>query len=148
MISKITVLSFNKPAPRWQVLLDTYQKRFDRHRFEHIVIKEKGDSREATRKNASAEVAKKVPSAAKLIILDEKGQGYSSQQFATLLSAEQNQHVCLVIGSSYGLELDTLPPHTLLKMSDFVLAHDVARLLLFEQLYRAKTILDGHPYHK
>ena len=87
-----------------------------------------------------------------LICLDEGGKNIDSQAFADLLqraSETKGPDIKLLIGGPDGLD------KSLLQESDFSLSfgkltwpHQIVRALLLEQLYRAQTILDGHPYHR
>ena len=144
----ITVISFNKPKSHWANLLDQYQKRLERSTtFRHIVLREKGDTPELTRVNATKELVSKIPKNAYTILCDERGKQISSPLLARELELRADQHVVFIIGSSYGVDIGELPVDRALSFSDMVLPHELARLLLFEQLYRAHTILVGHPYH-
>jgi 23S rRNA (pseudouridine1915-N3)-methyltransferase len=93
-----------------------------------------------------------VPADAKLIALDERGKSISSEDFAKKLgSLRDNGAACtaLLIGGADGLD------DTLRKKAELTLAygsatfpHQIVRILLAEQIYRAVTILSGHPYHR
>jgi 23S rRNA (pseudouridine1915-N3)-methyltransferase len=95
---------------------------------------------------------KALPKGSTVIALDERGATTSSAEFAKRLGAWQDrgiEDVAFLIGGAEGLD------PTLRDNADFVLAfgrmtwpHLLTRLLLFEQLYRASTILSGHPYHR
>jgi 23S rRNA (pseudouridine1915-N3)-methyltransferase len=90
-------------------------------------------------------------SAAKLILLDSRGKQMTSEAFAAWIGAgrdEGNQRMVFAIGPANGWSEDTrLRAHLLLSLGSMTLAHALARLVLAEQLYRAFTILAGHPYH-
>lgn len=85
----------------------------------------------------------------KLIALMEEGKTYTSEKFAAFLnSAESNQWV-LLLGSAEGLspEIKQRADYKL-SLSPMTFPHELARLMLVEQLYRAKTITQGGKYHK
>src|SRR5258708_15105741 len=88
---------------------------------------------------------------ARLILLDSRGKQMSSEAFATWLGArrdEGTQRMVFAIGPASGWSDDARQrAHLLLSLGTFTLAHALARLVLAEQLYRACTILAGHPYH-
>ena len=93
-----------------------------------------------------------VPAGGKIIALDEKGKTPSSREFAELLRKwidEGAQSISFLIGGANG-HADNLKERADYKLSfgRMTLPHMLARLVLAEQIYRAKTILDGHPYHK
>ena len=84
-----------------------------------------------------------------LVTLNENGQSFTSKQLATKLLNSHNQNITFVIGGASGL-----PPSINnsasweLSLSPLTFPHEIARLLLIEQLYRAKNITQGGPYHK
>ncbi len=84
-----------------------------------------------------------------LITLNENGQTFSSKQLSKKLLNSNNQNITFVIGGSTGLSasLNSLASWQL-SLSPLTFPHEIARLLLIEQLYRAKTIVQGGPYHK
>ena len=84
-----------------------------------------------------------------LVTLNENGQIFTSKQLATKLQNSHNQNITFVIGGASGLtsSLNNLASWQL-SLSPLTFPHEIARLLLIEQLYRAKTITQGGPYHK
>jgi 23S rRNA (pseudouridine1915-N3)-methyltransferase len=86
-----------------------------------------------------------------LVLLDSRGQALSSEDFATWLGARRDsgqQMIVFAIGPASGWSAQApRQAHTLLSLGPMTLAHELARLVLAEQLYRAFTILSGHPYH-
>jgi 23S rRNA (pseudouridine1915-N3)-methyltransferase len=87
----------------------------------------------------------------RLIACDETGDSLTSQQFADWLqeAREHARDVTFVIGGAYGLAGSVRDrADRLLSLAPWTLPHDLARLVLAEQLYRAGTILRREPYHK
>jgi 23S rRNA (pseudouridine1915-N3)-methyltransferase len=86
-----------------------------------------------------------------IVALDERGRTLSTGKFASWMAKRREEagETTFVIGGAFGLA-DTVTTEAawLLSVSPWTLPHDVARLLLAEQLYRAGTILRGEPYHK
>ena len=84
-----------------------------------------------------------------LVTLNERGQSFSSKQLATKLLNSHNRKITFVIGGAEGLSpsFDSSASWQL-SLSPLTFPHEIARLLLVEQLYRAKTIAQGSPYHK
>lgn len=102
-------------------------------------------SREAKR------LREKIPAGARIIACDAGGERKSSEQFAALLqsSREEARDVAFVIGGAFGLgEEITSSAASKLSLAPFTLPHELARLVLTEQIYRAGTIVRGEPYHK
>jgi len=89
--------------------------------------------------------------APKAVLLDSRGRSMTSEIFAAWLGArrdEGSQHVLFAIGPASGWSEASLRRASLvLSLGPMTLAHALARLVLAEQLYRALTILSGHPYH-
>jgi 23S rRNA (pseudouridine1915-N3)-methyltransferase len=86
-----------------------------------------------------------------LAMLDSRGEQWSSEAFANWLGARQNagqQRIVFAIGPASGWSPTALRrAQVQLSLSKMTLPHELARLVLAEQLYRAFTILAGHPYH-
>ena len=100
---------------------------------------------EATRLRA------RLPRGATLIALDERGADLGTRAFATRLRgwADAGQPVAFVIGGADGLDPALQREAALsLRLSSFTLPHALAQVVLCEQLYRAVSLLRGHPYHR
>jgi 23S rRNA (pseudouridine1915-N3)-methyltransferase len=86
-----------------------------------------------------------------VVLLDSRGRQMTSEAFAAWLGARRDQgaqHIVFAIGPADGWsETARERAHLLLSLGPMTLAHALARLILTEQLYRAFTILSGHPYH-
>ena len=86
----------------------------------------------------------------RLVILDSRGRPFSSEEFAQWLEREQMQALPLLfaIGGADGFRETTLREAALtLSLGKMTLPHELARVVLLEQIYRAFTILKKHPYH-
>jgi 23S rRNA (pseudouridine1915-N3)-methyltransferase len=85
------------------------------------------------------------------VLLDSRGRAMSSESFAAWLGAQRQegvQHIVFAIGPASGWSTAALTrAKLLLSLGSFTYAHALARLVLAEQIYRACTILTGHPYH-
>ena len=89
-------------------------------------------------------------SSAKLVVLDLRGREYSSEQFAEWLRLQRDASVQLMfaIGGADGFSDDARRAATTqISLGEMTLPHELARVVLLEQIYRAFTILAGHPYH-
>jgi 23S rRNA (pseudouridine1915-N3)-methyltransferase len=90
-------------------------------------------------------LAASLPKGVRVIALDERGRDYTTRQFAELLKSE----TAFVIGGPDGLSAQVKTQAALvLRVSSFTLPHALAQVLLLEQLYRAASLLTGHPYHR
>ena len=87
----------------------------------------------------------KIPGNSRLVVLDERGKDLTTRQFAALLS----EPTAFVIGGADGLDAGLKAQAALLlRLSTLTLPHALAQVVLCEQLYRAATLLTGHPYHR
>jgi 23S rRNA (pseudouridine1915-N3)-methyltransferase len=86
-----------------------------------------------------------------LVLLDSRGKQLSSEEFAKWLGEYQDRSsspLLFAIGAADGFSEETRWAATLvLSLGKMTLAHELARVVLLEQIYRAFTILKGHPYH-
>ena len=86
-----------------------------------------------------------LPKGARLVALDERGRDCDTRAFSQLLL----QETAFLIGGPDGLDESVKKDAALLvRLSSLTLPHALAQVLLLEQLYRAATLLTGHPYHR
>ncbi|MBM4293977.1 MAG: 23S rRNA (pseudouridine(1915)-N(3))-methyltransferase RlmH [Deltaproteobacteria bacterium] len=91
-----------------------------------------------------------VPPKAYVAALDPQGRQFTSEEFAHWLGKREAEArpLTFLIGGHWGLDGGLLAEaHERLALSRFTLTHELSRLVLLEQLYRAMTIRTGHPYH-
>ncbi len=85
-----------------------------------------------------------------LVLLDSRGRQMSSEELANFLR-QQIEHaapVAFAVGNADGFSSEARgSANTVISLGKMTLAHELARVVLLEQLYRAFTILQGHPYH-
>ncbi|MDX8382579.1 MAG: 23S rRNA (pseudouridine(1915)-N(3))-methyltransferase RlmH [Ghiorsea sp.] len=119
------------------------------HQFEIIELSE---SRAKQVNQIKQDEAKTILKAAKsnFILFDEKGKSLSSVQWAGFFEAQQgNASIDFVIGGAAGVAEEVRQQaQSIWSLSNLTLPHQLARVLVVEQLYRAFTIIQGHPYHK
>jgi 23S rRNA (pseudouridine1915-N3)-methyltransferase len=108
------------------------------------------DEAEAVRRAEEERILARLPAGADVVALTRLGQPVGSRAFATYLEdhALHGRDLAFVIGGAYGLSAALLAKARQMTLSAMTFPHEVARLLLAEQLYRAGTILRGEPYHK
>lgn len=105
------------------------------------------------RKRREAELLRKlVPKGALVVALDQRGQTFASADFARLLGSWRNRgvkDVCFLVGGADGLDESALSGAALvLSLGAMTWPHLLVPVLLAEQLFRAESILAGHPYHR
>lgn len=136
--------------------VDEYETRAGRYWKLEVVEVEAGASggsadAGAVREAEAERILARVPDSARLVALTREGKGMSSRALADDLAdaALYAQDVAFVIGGAWGLGPSVLQrAERRLSLSALTLPHEVARLVLAEQLYRAGTLLRGEPYHK
>lgn len=86
-----------------------------------------------------------------LVLIDPCGKEFSSEQFARFLGDYQDRNplpLVFAIGGADGFSKETrLTAQSMISLGKITLPHELARVVLLEQIYRAFTILKGHPYH-
>ena len=154
---KIKVLLIGKTDDKnLQLLIDKYQKRLGHYiRFEIEVIPDlknaKNLSEKEQKEKEGALLLKKVGASDQLWLLDEKGKEFRSLEFSKFMQSKMNAGIkqfILVIGGPYGFS-DEVYRKAMgkLSLSKMTFSHQMIRLFLLEQIYRAFTILKNEPYH-
>jgi 23S rRNA (pseudouridine1915-N3)-methyltransferase len=153
---KIVVAAVGKPRDRaLATAIGEYETRA--RRYWPLEVHE---VREETARAATADLAReregerllaRLPAGAAMVACDEMGEAMTSKSFAAWLQAERERarDVAFAIGGAYGLAPAVRERATRqLALAPWTLPHELARLVLAEQLYRAGTIVRGEPYHK
>lgn len=86
-----------------------------------------------------------------VICLDPAGKMMDSIKFASFIEKsfeKGGSHLTIAIGGPEGLPTEVRAAYTLISLSQLTMTHQIVRIVLFEQLYRAMEILAGSPYHK
>ena len=150
------VAAVGKPRDRHlAAAIDEYETRAARYwPLDVVEVREasgRGVSAADAQAREGARLLERVAPGALVVACDERGDRLTSTQFATLLSSARDraQDVTFVIGGAYGLSDDVRARAArLIQLAPWTLPHEMARLVLAEQLYRAGTIVRGEPYHK
>ncbi len=136
---ELDLLSKYVKQTRWNVVVREFEDKKSGSAFEHK--KREGDL-----------LLSAVPAGAKTVVLDERGKMTGSEAFAHKLGSWQDAGVpavAFLIGGADGhTEEIRQKADYLLAFGEMTWPHMLARVMLTEQIYRAKTILDGHPYHR
>jgi 23S rRNA (pseudouridine1915-N3)-methyltransferase len=153
---RLTLLSVGDKLPAWaNAAVAEYLKRMPREaRIDLVEIKPEkrgGQSADSIKAIEAARLLDKRPPGSRLVALDEHGREVSTKELADLLARwmVEGRDVALVIGGADGLAPSLLDQAELkLSLSRLTLPHALARVLLAEQLYRAVSLLNNHPYHR
>jgi 23S rRNA (pseudouridine1915-N3)-methyltransferase len=133
---RILILAVGRLRPPFADDVQHYQKLLAGHaRVEMVEVRE--DER----------VPKRIPERAHLVLLDSGGKTHDSIGFSRFLEQrrQSGMDLCFVIGGPRGIELDDVDER--LSLGPMTLPHQLARVVLLEQLYRAHKILAREPYH-
>ncbi len=133
---RISVIAVGRLRPPYQDDVQHYQKLLAGHaRVDVVEVRE--DER----------VPARIPERAYLCLLSGEGRSYDSMGFSRFLEErrQSGRDLCFVIGGPRGLDLDRCDMK--LSLGPMTLPHQLARVVLLEQLYRGHKILAGEPYH-
>jgi 23S rRNA (pseudouridine1915-N3)-methyltransferase len=142
-------------AKEMSSLVGEYEKRAGRYWPLEVVEVREESARSRTAAEVKAKEGERLLEAvggALVVACDERGTMLRSEVFAEWLREEREKavrDVAFVIGGAYGLSEELLArAERRMALARWTLPHELARLVLVEQLYRAGTILRGEPYHK
>lgn len=154
---KVTLAVVGKVRGPLAAAVAEYEKRAGRyHSLEVVEVKEQTSRAASGPREVMDEEGKRllarIPPGFEVVALHRLGEGWSSTRLAEYLSEQAlraSPGVAFVIGGAFGLSDEVLASaRHRLSLSAFTLPHEMARLVLAEQLYRAGTIARGEPYHK
>jgi 23S rRNA (pseudouridine1915-N3)-methyltransferase len=135
-----------------QSLTEEYLKRISRYvPVEGITLKDEAALLETSGRVSSAKSGKSGAAKSTLVLMDSRGKQFSSEEFAKFLGNYQDRNplpLVFAVGAADGFsdEARAAAQYTI-SLGKMTLAHELARVVLLEQIYRAFTILKGHPYH-
>jgi 23S rRNA (pseudouridine1915-N3)-methyltransferase len=153
---RLVVAVVGKPRDRHlAAAINEYEMRAARYwPLDVVEVREasgRGVSAADARAREGSRLLERVPDGAVVIACDERGDQLTSTEFSRVVSGarERAQDIAFVIGGAYGLpdEVRSRAGRSI-QLAPFTLPHELARLVLAEQLYRAGTIVRGEPYHK
>jgi 23S rRNA (pseudouridine1915-N3)-methyltransferase len=133
---RIIVVAVGRLRPPFADDVQHYQKLIARHtRLELVEVREEDKAH------------RRLPDRAFVSLLHHDGETLDSIAFSRFLEArrQSGRDLCFVIGGPYGLELDEVDHR--LSLGAITLPHQLARVVLLEQIYRGHKILAGEPYH-
>jgi 23S rRNA (pseudouridine1915-N3)-methyltransferase len=134
--------------PAIALLTEEYVKRISRYvSAEGLALRDEAALLDMCGRSATTKIGGKST----LVLMDSRGKEFSSEQFAKFLGDYQDRNplpLVFAVGGADGFSdaARAAAQHTL-SLGKMTLAHELARVVLLEQVYRAFTILKGHPYH-
>ncbi len=154
---KIKLLTIGKTDDKNLIsLIQTYENRLRHYiKFELEIIPDIKNTKNISEKEQKEKegdlILKKLKTDDKLILLDEKGQEFRSIEFSRFMQIKMNsgmKQLVFVIGGPYGFSEQVYKKAlTTISLSKMTFSHQMIRLFVVEQLYRAFTILKNEPYH-
>jgi 23S rRNA (pseudouridine1915-N3)-methyltransferase len=133
---RIVVVAVGRLRPPFADDIQHYQKLLARHvRLELIEVRE------------DEHIARRIPDRAYVSLLDRQGERLDSIGLSRFLEVrrQSGRDLCFVIGGPFGLTMEQVDHR--ISLGDITLPHQLARVVLLEQLYRGHKILAGEPYH-
>jgi 23S rRNA (pseudouridine1915-N3)-methyltransferase len=133
-------------------LTEEYLKRISRYvPVEGLTLRDEAALLESCGRSPGLKAGSKAGAKSTLVLMDSRGKEFSSEQFAKFLGDYQDRNplsLIIAIGGADGFSeaVRAAAQHTI-SLGKMTLAHELARVVLLEQVYRAFTILKGHPYH-
>ncbi len=154
----ITIVVVGRAGPALRVAIEEYESRAERYWKLRVIEvpsgtagKGKGDVGRALKREEES-ILKKLPEWAEVVVLTRAGASMDSPELARYLESlalRSVPEVSFVVGGAFGLGPGVVKrANRTLALSAGTLPHELARLVLAEQLYRAGTILRNEPYHK
>ena len=128
------------------VAISSYEKRLKQpFSVSWVILPNSSKSTNEARQDESETILKRLDANDYVLLLDERGVMITSEVFSSEL---QNQNVVIIIGGAFGVD-DNLRRRAdkVVALSGMVFPHQLVRLILIEQIYRAQAIVTGHPYH-
>ena len=137
------IAAVGKPRDRHlAAAIDEYETRAARYwPLDVVEVREasgRGVAADDARLREGERLQERVPAGALVVVCDERGDQLTSAQFAALVNGARES----------ARDLAFMPVVDVIQLAPFTLPHELARLVLAEQLYRAGTIVRGEPYHK
>ena len=155
---KLALLCVGAPRGQLASLIQEYEDRLPHYwRFASAEVeagegKAKKPDPDRVRELEAGRLLARLPEGGEVVALTREGKGWSSRELARFLQEQALRsvpQVTFLVGGAFGLGDAVLDRATRrLSLSGMTLPHELARLLLVEQLYRAGTILKNEPYHK
>ena len=154
---KVTLILVGRNKESWiETGLKDYKKRIKRYLpfdvIEVPTVKGSGKmTKNEIKEKEGKEILNNIRSNSYVVLLDENGKEYTSEEFAEWLQGAMNrsiQYLVFIIGGAYGFSDEIKNrANRKLSLSKMTFSHQIVRLVFGEQLYRALTIIKGEPYH-
>lgn len=154
---EICVLSVGKISSPWIMQgLELFESRIKKYiKFSTLIIPDIKNTKSLSKENIKEEEGKAIlnnlQSSDFVVLMDERGKEFTSREFAEWIQKQMNsgkKRLVIIIGGPFGFS-ENVYTRTDFKiaLSKMTFTHEMAKLVLTEQIYRSMTILKGEPYH-
>ena len=153
---KITIVAVGLRQPAWaDAAIEDYLSRFPKDW--NVTVKavkpelRAGQSTARIMQTETERILAAIPTGSLVIAMDERGKDFTTVDFAKKIAAwrDAGESLAFVIGGADGLDPALKSQaRAMMRLSSMTLPHAMARVLLVEQIYRAFSILNNHPYHR
>jgi 23S rRNA (pseudouridine1915-N3)-methyltransferase len=150
---QLHIIAIGKKKSEYDPMIATYQKRITSpFSLTYEILDPAGiDHREQSKAREAEKILSKITSSDEVILLDEQGKDLRTLQLAEHLHQKLlsgTKRLVFIIGGSYGLDDSLLAQgYARIRLGSLTLPHELARLVLVEQLYRVTNYLGGGKYH-
>lgn len=154
---EINVLSIGKISSPWiQQGISLYEARIGNYiKFSSVILPDiknaKTLNKDQIKEEEGKQILSKILPSDYLVIMDERGKEFTSREFSDWIQKQMNsgrKRMVMVIGGPFGFsEAVYNRADVKIALSKMTFTHEMAKLLLTEQIYRSMTILKGEPYH-
>lgn len=146
------IIAIGKKKSEYDSMINEYKKRITHPYSLSLEILDPAgiDHKEHSKSKEAAKILAKLTHQDKVIILDEHGKDVTTIQLAERISQELEsgtRRLVFIIGGSYGLDASVLSRGYTIRLGSLTLPHELARLVIVEQLYRTTNYLSGGKYH-
>lgn len=154
---EVSVISVGKISSEWiNTGISMYESRISRYiKYSPVIVPDLKNAKTLSKENIKEDEGKLILNELSqsdfVVILDEKGKEFNSREFAEWIQKQMNtgmKRLIFVIGGPYGFSKKVYErANSKIALSKFTFTHELAKLVLTEQIYRAFTIFKNEPYH-
>ena len=148
---KIQIISVGKLSGELALIADKYKKMISWQIKDTELQHSKKSSPDGIKEDEARQIKDKITNGSCIIVLDLAGKQISSEGFSAIFAKQMmlGKSIDFIIGGAFGLDESVVKTaHITLCLSEMTFPHQLVKAMLLEQIYRAQTILDNHPYHK
>ncbi len=148
---KINIISVGKLAKNYRTIFNHYLQMMKWKINEKELIYNKKISENQIKSYEAKIISAQLKPSSFIIIFDITGKSIDSEEYSKLFAKQMmlGKNIDIVIGGAFGLDLQLIKQADIvLSLSKMTFPHQLAKIIIIEQIYRAQTMLDKHPYHK